>query len=105
MAENWTLVEKALNNCKILSACFELSLNIGVEKQNISRGPCYLSVVYIFNFHDVGPYQKETSPLICKANQWTGFYTIQISLMKELTAIVAIFEILFLFFIGNCVAE
>ena len=25
-------------------------------------------------FHDGGPYHIETSPLICSANQWTGFY-------------------------------
>ena len=28
----------------------------------------------------------ETSPLICKANQWTGFYMITASVMKELIA-------------------
>ena len=28
----------------------------------------------------------EISPLICRANQWTGFYMIEISVMKELTA-------------------
>ena len=27
-------------------------------------------------FHDRGPYHIETSPLICRANQWTGFYMI-----------------------------
>ena len=27
----------------------------------------------------------ETSPLICGANQWTGFYMITASVMKELT--------------------
>ena len=26
----------------------------------------------------------ETSPLICSANQWTGFYMIGTSVMKEL---------------------
>ena len=26
----------------------------------------------------------ETSPLICRANQWTGFYMIGASVMKEL---------------------
>ena len=28
----------------------------------------------------------ETSPLICRANQWTGFYMIKASVMKELNA-------------------
>ena len=26
----------------------------------------------------------ETSPMICRANQWTGFYMIMASVMKEL---------------------
>ena len=32
----------------------------------------------------VSRYHKETSPLICRANQWTGFYMIMASVMKEL---------------------
>ena len=35
-------------------------------------------------FHDGGRYNIEISPLICKANQWTGFYMITASVMKEL---------------------
>ena len=35
-------------------------------------------------FHDIGLYHVETSPLICGANQWTGFYMITASVMKEL---------------------
>ena len=35
-------------------------------------------------FHDGGPYYIETSPLICSANQWTDFYMITASIMKEL---------------------
>ena len=35
-------------------------------------------------FHDEGPYHIETSPVICSANQWTGVYMIEISVMKEL---------------------
>ena len=34
--------------------------------------------------HDRGPYHIETSPLTCKANQWTGFYMTGTSVMKEL---------------------
>ena len=30
------------------------------------------------------PYYKETSPSICSANQGTGFYSIETSIMKEL---------------------
>ena len=29
-------------------------------------------------------YHTETSPLICRANQWTGFYMMGTSVMKEL---------------------
>ena len=31
-----------------------------------------------------GRYHRETSLLICRANQWTGFYMIMASVMKEL---------------------
>ena len=36
-------------------------------------------------FQDGGRYHIETSPLICFANQWTGFYMISATVMKELT--------------------
>ena len=35
-------------------------------------------------FHDGDPYHIETSPLIYFSNQWTGFYMIATSVMKEL---------------------
>ena len=35
-------------------------------------------------FHDGGRYHIETSPFNCYANQWTGFYMITASVMKEL---------------------
>ena len=39
----------------------------------------------LFNsFMTRGRYHIETSPLICSANQWTGFYMITASVMKEL---------------------
>ena len=34
-----------------------------------------------------GPYHIETSSLICRANQWTGFYMIRASVMKQLMEI------------------
>ena len=40
--------------------------------------------VYIKPFHDGGRYHIETSPLICRVNQWTGFYMITPSVMKGL---------------------
>ena len=36
-------------------------------------------------FHDGGRYHIETSPLICSANQWTGFCMITASVMKGLS--------------------
>ena len=35
-------------------------------------------------FHDRGSYHIETSSMIYFANQWTGFYVIGTSVMKEL---------------------
>ena len=32
-----------------------------------------------------GRYHIETSPLVCSANQWTGFYMITAFVMKELS--------------------
>ena len=37
-------------------------------------------------FRDGGRYHIETSPLICSANQWTGFFMISTSVVKELTS-------------------
>ena len=40
--------------------------------------------------HDGSPYHTETSPVICFANQWTGFYVIGTTVMKALkTKIIA----------------
>ena len=35
-------------------------------------------------FHDGGHHHIETSSLICYANQWTGVYMIETSVIKEL---------------------
>ena len=34
--------------------------------------------------HNRGPYHIETSLLICRTNEWTGFYMIATSVIKEL---------------------
>ena len=47
-----------------------------------------------FRIHDGGRYHIETSPLICPANQSTGFYMITASVMKELKMIVYTRELL-----------
>ena len=38
----------------------------------------------VLNFHDGGPYYIEDSPLICRTDEWTGFYTTRSSVMKLL---------------------
>ena len=38
----------------------------------------------LYLIHEGGPYYIETSPLSCRANQWTVFYLIGTSVMKEL---------------------
>ena len=35
-------------------------------------------------FNDGGPCHIETNPLICSVNQWTGFYMVETSAVKEL---------------------
>ena len=44
-------------------------------------------LIPFYLFHDGGRYHVETSPLICSGNQWTGFYMITASVMKELNKI------------------
>ena len=43
----------------------------------------YFYLVFLV-FRDGGRYHIETSPLICSANQWTGFYMITAAVMKGL---------------------
>ena len=56
----------------------------------LKTGISHFIVLLIFSvylFQDVGLYHIETSPLICSANQWTGFYIIGTSVMKEFKAL------------------
>ena len=56
------------------------------EKNIMSvRNQCYMNKED-YLFHEGGPYHIETSPLICRANQWTGFYIIGTSVLKQLIA-------------------
>ena len=45
----------------------------------------YFWVAPAINFFKTGPYHIETSPLICRANQWISFCMIGSSIMKEIT--------------------
>ena len=57
--------------------------------QGVERGKWYeMGEVKInYFFQDEDPYHIVTSSLICRANQWTGFYIIEISVMKQLKLI------------------
>ena len=47
---------------------------------------CKCKKVHIKVFLNRGPYYiEQTSPLLCSANQWTGFYMIKTFVMKELS--------------------
>ena len=54
---------------------FENDLSLTI---NVLASSYKVDILYEFNHH------IETSPLICRTNQWTGFYMIGISVMKEL---------------------
>ena len=45
-----------------------------------------IKIFLMLIFHGRGLYHIETSPLICSANQWTSFYMITTSVIKELMA-------------------
>ena len=40
--------------------------------------------MFLYPFQDGGRFHIETSPLICGANQWTGFYMVTASALKGL---------------------
>ena len=68
--------------------CLKFSIRIGYYKRNLwtTASEIYFSANLrkrlLFNF-GIGSYHIETSPLICSPNQWTGFYMIGFSVMKE----------------------
>ena len=70
-----------IQSCFVVLAMVILSFsfNVKVFYKNINLPKLFQ---YPWFFHDEGPYHIETSPLICKANQKTGFYMIKTSAMK-----------------------
>ena len=44
----------------------------------------FLQMTYVNESTDGGPYHIETRPLICRTNQWTCFYKIGTSVVKDL---------------------
>ena len=73
-----------LQRCSIKKVFLEISQNS--QENTCARVSILVSILpdSIELFHGGDPYHKETSPLVCFANQWTGFYMIRISVMKEL---------------------
>ena len=59
---------------------------ISVKKQVTSNADIILAFLRVTLLYNGSPYHIGTSPLICRANQLTGFYMIGISAMKELKA-------------------
>ena len=49
-----------------------------------------LNLMHSSPFHDGGRYHTVTSPLICRANKWTGFYMITTSVMKGLSKLMLV---------------
>ena len=78
----------ALPTCSIIPLCKDLTLIFN---------PFKMEAVIIYRnqsidlqskpFQDGGRYHIETSLLICRANQWTGFYMITASVLKGLKII------------------
>ena len=60
-----------------------------IKQINYSAGAIKFFITNLF--HDGGRYHVKTSPLICSAYQWTGFYMITASVvMTELKLILQI---------------
>ena len=71
----WQVVQETL-------FCFCFSTT--AISEDFCYSQCKIQVTVGLTLHDGGHYLIETSPLICFANQWTGFYMITASVMKEL---------------------
>ena len=81
LQRRWPLVDNKL----ILSDLHTKKAKILIESSKGSSPNFAYYVKIIKHFQDGGRYHIETSPLICRANQWTGFYMITASVLKELS--------------------
>ena len=68
-----------------VAECWKAMKSMGALTQN---GLKQIQLKIYQLFHDGGPYHIETSPLIFSANQWTDFYIIANSVMKEVKLLV-----------------
>ena len=73
-------IHKACYHSFIMNQIFCLKVGERPHKRFLR----YFMLTLLNSFMTGGPYHTETSPLICTANQWTGFYMIRTSIMKEL---------------------
>ena len=63
--------------------CYAPNTTRNIELMSVQDRSTYFDSSSL-HFRYGSPYHIETSPLICSANQWTGFYMIRTSAMKEL---------------------
>ena len=56
-------------------------------------------------FHDEGPYHVETSLLICRVNQWTGFYITETPSSRSSRKYLKYFLSVSFFIVVVCVSE
>ena len=77
--------QRIIAGSKLFVIMPDLYANNVFEVINENRQLTLNNVILVSQFfHNKGLYHKETSPLICRANKWTGFYTIGTSVTKEL---------------------
>ena len=63
--------------------CYVPNTTRNIELMSVQDRSTYFDSSSL-RFRYGSPYHIETSPLICSANQWTGFYMVRTSVMKEL---------------------
>ena len=71
----------------ILNSKYNASKSI-IKTKGVLKTPANKTSKNLELYYDRVPHHIEISPLICRANHWTGFYEIRSSVMKELTVVV-----------------
>ena len=77
-----TIVTYCLTESTVYSLLYSQWKRIVSVRKLIFSVPQYFSATTVL-FYDEGPYHIETSPMIYRANHWTGFYMIRTFVMKE----------------------
>ena len=71
-------------NCSLERYAVNISYHLSKSYYN-TRNVCdFWSSQFVVKSFMTGRFQIDTSPLICRANLWTGFYMITVSVVKEL---------------------